>query len=320
MEPVLSIRHLTGGYGDRLVLRDVNLDVRRGEILVVAGRSGCGKSTLLRYLLGLSRPWSGTITYEGNDLWAERGRFLPSIRRRWGVLFQSGALLASLTLAENVELPLSEFTPLSKGARRRIATWKLDLVGLADFADAYPLEVSGGMQKRAGLARALALDPDMVFFDEPSAGLDPVTSAELDALIRSINRTSGATMVIVTHELVSIASIADRVVMLDAHAQGVIAEGTVEALQANHPDPRVRSFFARGARAYGGTGVSRGQPRPARHLLLLRGAALCRAPRVAHGLVPGRHGAHLRVLFRGIRAGARRGNLGPVQRGTGRQG
>jgi phospholipid/cholesterol/gamma-HCH transport system ATP-binding protein len=244
-EPVLDVRNLDGGYDGTQVLRGVTLSVRRAEILVVVGRSGCGKSTLLRYMLGLARPWAGSVYFEGHDIWDDDGRVLNDARQRWGVLFQSGALLASLTLLENVLLPLSEFTPLPSTVLRRTALWKLSLVGLAEFADAYPLEVSGGMQKRAGLARALALDPDLVFFDEPSAGLDPVTSAELDALIRSVNHTLGTTMVIVTHELPSILAIADRVIMLDASSQGIIAEGSPLELQEPTADPRVLAFFSR---------------------------------------------------------------------------
>jgi len=244
-EPVLEVRSLEGGYNGRAVLKGVTFSVHRGEILVVVGRSGCGKSTLLRYLLGLARPWAGSVYFEGHDIWEDDSRVLDNARRRWGVLFQSGALLASLTLLENVLLPLSEFTELPSTVLRRAALRKLALVGLADFAESYPLEVSGGMQKRAGLARALARDPDVVFFDEPSAGLDPVTSAELDALIRTVNLTLGTTMVIVTHELPSILAIADRVIMLDASAQGIIAVGNARALQEQTADPRVAAFFGR---------------------------------------------------------------------------
>ena len=218
------------------------MEVHEGEIMVVVGKSGCGKSTLMRYLLGLAEPWSGTVTYDGRDIWSSP-RVLERARRRWGVLFQSGALLGSFTLLENVSLPLVEFTGLSEDEVEMVAMHKLDIVGLADAAGSLPLSVSGGMQKRAALARAMALDPEVLFFDEPSAGLDPVTSYSLDLLIRKINREMGTTMVIVTHELASIFAISHRVVMLDADAMGIIATGTAEELRDSSDDPRVQRFF-----------------------------------------------------------------------------
>lgn len=243
-EVVISVEGLAGGYEGLEVLLNVSMEVYRGEVLVIVGRSGCGKSTLMNYLLGLNRPWKGRILFEGNDIWADP-EALPRARRRWGVLFQSGALLGSLSLLENVMLPLSEFTSLSPASMDRIARLRLAQVGLSAFADSPPLEVSGGMQKRAALARAMALDPEVLFFDEPSAGLDPVTSAGLDELILRINRQSGTTMVIVTHELASIFAISDRVVMLDETAKGIVAEGTARSLSENPPDPRVEAFFRR---------------------------------------------------------------------------
>ena len=237
---------LTGGYEGRKVLDNVSMKVHMGEILVIVGRSGCGKSTLMNHLLGLVKPWSGEVLFEGADIWSDSAA-LARARRRWGVLFQSGALLGSLTLIENVMLPLEEFTDLSPAFRMSVAMDSLGKVGLDRFADAYPLEVSGGMQKRAGLARAMSLDPDVLFFDEPSAGLDPVTSAGLDDLILTINRLSGTTMVIVTHELPSIFAISDRVVMLDSSTHGIIAEGTAEQLRDSHDDDRVEAFFRRRA-------------------------------------------------------------------------
>lgn len=236
---------LTGGYGNQKVLQDVSLQVRTGEVFVIVGRSGCGKSTLLNHLIGLEKPWAGKVLFEGNDLWEQRGAVLDDARRRWGVLFQSGALLGSLTLSENVMLPLTEHTELSDREMRLIALHKLDTVGLAAFAEAYPLEVSGGMQKRAALARAMALDPDVLFFDEPSAGLDPVTSAELDDRICGINNALGTTIVIVTHELASIFRVAERVIMLDKEERGIIAEGKPDVLLESSEDPRVVSFFTR---------------------------------------------------------------------------
>jgi phospholipid/cholesterol/gamma-HCH transport system ATP-binding protein len=242
---LLSVEGLSGGYGSLEVLTSVSLDVFRGEVLVIVGRSGCGKSTLMNHLLGLTRPWKGRVLFEGRDIWEVGGSVLHEARMRWGVLFQSGALLGSLTLLENVMLPLIEFTDLSTPAREYVARRKLDIVGLSQFVDSYPLEVSGGMQKRAGLARAMALDPEVLFFDEPSAGLDPVTSAELDDLILRINKTFGTTMVLVTHELASIFAVSDRVVMLDEEAKGIIAEGTAASLRNNPPDGRVAAFFGR---------------------------------------------------------------------------
>jgi len=244
-EVLIAVEGLTGGYGDLEVLRSVSIEVYRGEVLVIVGRSGCGKSTLMNYLLGLAKPWKGRVLFEGRDIWEGDGSQLTRARMSWGVLFQSGALLGSLTLLENVLLPLEEFTDLTPQAREFVARRKLDIVGLSPFSDSYPLEVSGGMQKRAGLARAMALDPDVLFFDEPSAGLDPVTSAELDELILRINRTFGTTMVLVTHELASIFAISDRVVMLDEDAKGVIAEGTAADLRADPPDGHVAAFFGR---------------------------------------------------------------------------
>lgn len=226
---LLETVRLTGGYDEFKVLDNVDMHVIRGEVLVIVGRSGCGKSTLMNHLLGLVRPWSGEVRFEGLDIWSGEGN-LERARRRWGVLFQSGALLGSLTLLENVMLPLDEFTDLEPAFRESVARENLRMVGLENSADAFPLEVSGGMQKRAGLARAMSLDPEVLFFDEPSAGLDPVTSAGLDDLILRINRLSGTTMVIVTHELPSIFAISDRVVMLDSSALGVIAEGTAAEL------------------------------------------------------------------------------------------
>lgn len=244
MKPVLGVEHLRGGWDEQLVLDDINLRVIKGEILVIVGKSGCGKSTLMHYLLGLIKPWKGRILFKDSDIWSSP-EALQRARTRWGVTFQSGALLGNLTLLENVMLPLKEYTDLSDRDIKIVAYSKLDTVNLADFADSNPLEVSGGMQKRAGLARAMALDPEVLFFDEPSAGLDPVTSGSLDELIKTINKSLGTTVVIVTHELASIFAISDRVIMLDHEAHGIIAKGTAAELRDKSSDERVKAFFGR---------------------------------------------------------------------------
>jgi len=244
MNAVIKVEGLQGGWDEHLVLNNVNLEVYKGEILAVVGKSGCGKSTFMHYLLGLIKPWKGRILFRNKDIWSSP-EALKSARRRWGVTFQSGALLGNLTLLENVMLPLKEYTDLSSHDLKVVAYSKLDTVGLADFAHSNPLEVSGGMQKRAGLARAMALDPEVLFFDEPSAGLDPVTSASLDELIKTINGSLGATVIIVTHELHSIFAISDRVVMLDPDEHGIIAVGTAVEMRDVSTDYRVKAFFGR---------------------------------------------------------------------------
>ncbi len=244
MKPVLSVEDLQGGWDELLVLDGISFQVTRGEVLAIVGKSGCGKSTLMHFLLGLLKPWKGRVLFKDEDIWSSP-EALQKARTRWGVTFQSGALLGNLTLLENVILPLKEYTDISERELRIVAYSKLDTVGLADSADSYPLEVSGGMQKRAGLARAMALDPEVLFFDEPSAGLDPVTSGNLDELIKTINSSLGTTIVIVTHELTSIFAISDRVVMLDSDVHGIIAVGTAVELRDNSSDERVRAFFGR---------------------------------------------------------------------------
>lgn len=243
--PAISVSHLQAAYGDDIVLADVSFTVPRGEIFFIIGGSGCGKSTLLRNLVGLNPPRKGTVQFLGEPFsQADAGSRRRQLRN-FGMLFQGGALWTSLTLRQNVALPLEEYTPLSTRQIEEIATLKLAQVGLAGFEDYFPAEISGGMKKRAGLARALALDPSIVFFDEPSAGLDPVTSRKLDELIRHIRDTFGTTIVVVSHELASIFSIADRVIMLDREAKGIIAEGAPRELARNSADPRVTEFLRR---------------------------------------------------------------------------
>ena len=243
--PVIEVKGLTARFGDDIILQDVSFQVFPGEILVVLGGSGCGKSTLLKHLVGLYQPHEGRVLIHGVDINSEDEAQLRKLRMGFGVLFQSGALFGSMTLAENVALPLTEYTDLSPDLIDLIVKMKLGLVNLSGYENHLPEELSGGMKKRAGLARAMALDPTILFFDEPSAGLDPITSVELDLLIKSINAGMGTTMVIVTHELESIFNIAHRVVMLDKAARGIIAEGDPRELKDHSTDPRVVDFFNR---------------------------------------------------------------------------
>jgi phospholipid/cholesterol/gamma-HCH transport system ATP-binding protein len=243
--PVIQVDRLEAGYGDHVILRDVSLDVHPGERLVIVGESGCGKTTLLRHLIGLQRPRSGRVIVLGQDMGSATEEELRAVQRRIGVSFQSGALFGSLTLGENVALPLEEYTTLPASVIDLIVRIKLDMVNLDGFENFLISELSGGMKKRAALARAAALDPSILFFDEPSAGLDPVTSAELDELIVQVNRSLGTTVVAVSHELSSIFAIADRVIMLDGDSQGIIAEGTPTTLRDQSADARVRAFFNR---------------------------------------------------------------------------
>ncbi len=243
-EKIIQIESLTGGYDGSVVLQNVSMDVFKGEVLVIVGRSGCGKSTITRYMVGLQKPYSGRVLFDETDIWSS-SKALNSARKRWGVLFQSGALLGNCTVIENVMLPLKEFTNLNRVEMMDVAFSKLEIVGMEHAAFENPLEISGGMQKRAGLARAMVLDPEVLFFDEPSAGLDPVTSAELDETILSVNRSLGTTLIIVTHELASIFAVSDRVIMLDTEEKGIIATGTARDLADDSRDPRVRAFFGR---------------------------------------------------------------------------
>ena len=244
-DAIIEVRELTAAYGDAVILKDISFEVKRGEVFVILGGSGSGKSTLLKHLIGLYPLASGEILIGGENLATAEGSDRQRILRRFGVMYQSGALFGSMTLSENVTLPIEEFTELPVTAQKVISWMKLRLVGLEGFGGHLPAEISGGMQKRAAIARAMALDPAVLFLDEPSAGLDPVTSAEIDALILSLRGGLGMTFVIVTHELQSIYAVADRVIMLDKRTKGIIAEGAPRDLRDHSEDPFVRKFFRR---------------------------------------------------------------------------
>ncbi len=244
--PAIAVRGLTMAYGDFVLQRNLDFAVGTGDIFVIMGGSGCGKSTLLRHMIGLNEPAKGEILYGEESFTAASPERRRDLIRRIGVLYQSGALWSSMTLAENVALPLGEFTDLESAEIREVARLKLALVGLAGFEDYYPSDISGGMQKRAGLARAMALDPDILFFDEPGAGLDPISSRLLDDLILELRDSLGATIVVVTHELASIFAIATNSVFLDAESRTMIASGLPTELRDKSTDARVRRFLRRG--------------------------------------------------------------------------
>jgi phospholipid/cholesterol/gamma-HCH transport system ATP-binding protein len=241
----IEVRDLTMGYGDRVVQKDVAFTVGPGEIFVIMGDSGCGKSTLMRHMVGLHAPRTGDVYYDGEGYWAADEERREGLKRRFGVLYQYAALFSSMTLAENVSVPLVEQGGLAPRDALAVAGFKLALVGLAGFEGHYPAEISGGMKKRAGLARAMALDPEILYFDEPSAGLDPLSSRRLDDLILELRDSLGTTIVLVTHELPSIFELGDNAVFLDAEKKTMTAQGRPAELKDN-PDPKVRAFLTRG--------------------------------------------------------------------------
>jgi len=244
-KPIISVKNLSARFGNNVVFEDVSFEVYKGEVLVIVGGSGCGKSTLLKIMIGLQQPFAGQVLYQGIDITRAGEKELNLYRQNIGVLFQSGALFSSMTIKENIALPLSEYTDLDPAAINQIIKMKLGMVNLSGYENHNPSELSGGMRKRAGIARAMALDPRVLFLDELSAGLDPITAVELDDLIIKTNEALGTTMVIVTHELESIYKIAHRVLMLDKEAKGMIAEGKPLELKEQATDPRVKSFFLR---------------------------------------------------------------------------
>jgi len=244
-KPVIQVRDLVARYNEETVIDRISFDVYEGEIFVILGGSGCGKSTLLKHLIGLMPPDAGRVVVGGHDISDSDEETFAKMLRKIGVLYQSGALLGSLTLAENVALPILEYTNLPKDSVDTLVRMKLSLVHLDGYENHLPSEISGGMKKRAGLARAMALNPEILFFDEPSAGLDPVTSAGLDNLIIDLNGALGTTMVIVTHELESIFAVAHRVIMLDKGTKGIIAEGDPRYLRNHSQNPFVKQFFNR---------------------------------------------------------------------------
>jgi phospholipid/cholesterol/gamma-HCH transport system ATP-binding protein len=242
----ITVKNLTMAYGSFVLMRNLNFTVNRGDIFIIMGGSGCGKSTLMKILVGLKSPAKGQVLYGETNFWEADPKEREGLMRRFGILYQSGALWSSMTLAENVALPLEQYTDLSSAEIEDLVSLKLALVGLAGFETFYPSEISGGMRKRAALARAIALDPEVLFFDEPSAGLDPISSKRLDDLILELRDSLGATVVIVTHELPSLLGIGNNSVFLDVETRTMIAGGDPNVLLADSQEPKVRNFLTRG--------------------------------------------------------------------------
>ena len=243
---VIDVRHLTLMYGSNLIQSDLNFQVRRGDVFVIMGGSGCGKSTLLKHMIGLYQPAAGEILFAGRNYFTASPAQQLAMRQRWGVTYQGGALFSDKTLAENVAMPLEEYTSLSQRDIADMVRYKLALVGLAGFEQFYPAQISGGMCKRAGLARAIALDPDILFFDEPSAGLDPLSARRLDDLILQLGQSTGTTVVIVTHELASIFAIGSNGIYLDAMSKTQLATGSPRYMLDHCQHARVKEFLTRG--------------------------------------------------------------------------
>jgi phospholipid/cholesterol/gamma-HCH transport system ATP-binding protein len=248
-DPYIEVSNLTMAYGDNVIQKDLDFTINRGDIFIIMGGSGCGKSTLLRHLIGLIEPARGNVLYSSVNFWKTEEDERNRILRNLGVLYQSGALWSSMTLAENIALPLEEYTNLSPARICESVSMKLSLVGLAGFEGFYPSEISGGMQKRAGLARAMALDPDILFFDEPSAGLDPISARRLDELIIELRESLGSTVVVVTHELASIFAIGNNSVFLDPVTKTMLAEGDPKKLLNESKDSRIVEFLTRGEKS-----------------------------------------------------------------------
>ncbi len=245
-ESIIKVENLEMRYGSLLIQRNLDFEIMKGEVFVIMGGSGCGKSTLLRHLIGLKEPAAGSVKFGEVDFWKSDYDDRVEIQKKFGVLYQSGALWSSMTLEENVSLPIEKYTDLTSKEIKELVSLKLSLVGLAGYESFYPSEISGGMAKRAGLARAIALDPEILFFDEPSAGLDPISSRNLDNLILELRDSLGATVVVVTHELASIFSIADNSVFLDPEDKTMIAMGNPKMLLSDSPNEKVRNFLSRG--------------------------------------------------------------------------